>query len=350
MWADRSRARTDHRPERRTTVRRLIKHAVVATSAAVVAFLAWAILWPVHGGNFYTGVHIPDPEIGWVLRPSLPGARGHGSAPRAMPRDVVFSDDRGARVSEPSVRHHAPVGLLSIGGSQTFGAGVLVSETFTAVAGRLAALTSANYGVSGYGGVSSLLLLRRHLDDRPRYIVYGFWFDHLNRNLSPCLENPNPFCVSRPAVSLTDGAPRIVLPQGPALWFPARWPVVDRVLIHLAVLRGTFRKSFSPTEQRIAAEYVIREMQNTALKIGAHLLVVWIPSYFDRDIPPVPSWLPEFSRAAGVTLIDGAPALRRLRAGGQALAIADGPFAGHLTVAAHREIGSEIASAIRMHQ
>jgi hypothetical protein len=327
---------SQHRPITGVILRAgaIVGLSLATTLAGLAAILiVWTLLWPLPAADFLAGAHMPDPEIGWVLRPRSDGPE-------------VFTDDRGARVSGPT-HHPVHVDLLSIGDSQTFGAGVPADDTFTVVTGRLAGITAVNYGVSGYSGVQALLMLRRHLDDRPRFVVYGFWYDHLNRNLIPCLENGTIFCVARPVVGLESGRARIEGPRGPVHWgLPAAWRWTSRLLVPLALVRGTVQRvELSDGEKQRAAAFVLSEMAATAMSAQARLVVVWIPQH-DKDVRPAPSWLAHLAVSAHCALIDAGPAFARLRARGQPIDLAAGPYAGHLTASAHRAIAALLAAEI----
>jgi hypothetical protein len=141
-----------------------------------------------------------DDEIGFVA------ARNARTLRRHLTSDLryhLFTDERGARVNTPGDQTPSRIDLLTIGCSFSWGHGVENEDTFTeGLRGRLG-VRVANFAMGSYGSVHSLLLLRRHLDLRPRLIVYGFIDDHLRRNLSPCAPSYAPFCVPMAHVALT---------------------------------------------------------------------------------------------------------------------------------------------------
>jgi len=164
-------------------------------------------------------IFIPDPETGYRARPNL-------IAVSDSPALSYYTNARGARTNGPGDAVPAKVDFITIGDSQTVGYGVASDETYTSDLARETNLVGLNFGVSGFGGVGSLLVLRRELDLAPRVVVYGFWEDHLNRNVRPCLESGTPFCIPRPSVTLGPSGPSIRLPEDPVsaltrakLWF-----------------------------------------------------------------------------------------------------------------------------------
>gem|GEM_PF-4168693 len=130
----------------------------------------------------------PDSEVGYLARPNLRVVNDN-------PALSYFTNELSARVATPNVSLPAKVDVVSVGCSQTMGQGVASDDTFTGVLERKFGMTGQNFGMSGYGGVGSLLLMRRALRLKPRVVVYGFWEDHLNRNVEACLESGMPFCT-----------------------------------------------------------------------------------------------------------------------------------------------------------
>ena len=142
-----------------------------------------------------------------------------------------YTNGRGARTNGPGVAAPDKVDFITIGDSQTVGYGVASDETYTSDLARETNLVGLNFGVSGFGGVGSLLVLRRELDLAPKFVVYGFWEDHLNRNVRPCLkaERPSAFPgraspsarpVPHPVAGGSDPAPCCE-----QLWFRGRQPL-----------------------------------------------------------------------------------------------------------------------------
>jgi hypothetical protein len=112
----------------------------------------------------------------------------------------VYLDSRGARVGRASEPPVSGIDLVAVGGSQTFGPGVENHETFASQIATRLGMTVRNFGVSGQGGVESLLLLKRDIDLRPKVVVYGFWEDHFKRNVRICMNRRGPVCAEGPTV------------------------------------------------------------------------------------------------------------------------------------------------------
>ena len=222
-------------------------------------------------------------------------------------------------------------------------------------------MTVANFGVSGYSGVSALLMLRRHIELRPKFIVYGFWEDHLNRNVRPCLESGTPFCIERTAVRFDrEGKPSILYPEDArnALALAGKWfagkdggplygGIVEDVVVSALRLSRAFEETFalggSHAEKLRAATYVLSEMKATADSIGARMIVVYMPVYFNEQIEPAPRELVTFSREHDITFMSMTPKFRQMKEAGIPIAI---PGNGHMTEFAHRAVADEIIAAI----
>jgi hypothetical protein len=333
--------------------------AIVAASliVAVVGVLAYdarqhPIAWSAVP-QYLSGqsIFLPDPELGFVVRPDL-------DAPGNTPERDYYTDARASRVAAPHVPVPARVDFFSVGDSQTLGFGVRSEETFTAVLARNTGLVGLNFGMIGYGGVGSLLMMRRELDLRPKFVVYGFWEDHLNRNVGPCLESGMPFCTPRPIVAIASGQPRIRLPDDPlaALSRARRWyghggPPFLKDLAAAASRNwgavatwwsGRGPAVVSPSVKLQASLYVLDQMKRTADLGGAKLVVVYLPVYFSDVINDVSPEMATFARDTGIALVDMAPRLRAMKRAGQVIAI---PGDGHMTAAVHRAVAEEIISA-----
>ena len=156
-----------------------------------------------------------DDEIGFVAVKNGRTLRRHLTSGL---RYHLFTDARGARVNAPGDQTPPRVDLLTIGCSFTWGHGLENEETFTEGLRRRLGVTAANFAMGSYGTVHSLLLLRRHLDLRPRVVVYGFIDDHLRRNLAPCAPSYAPYCLPVAHVGFAgQGTPTIRPPPSGSL-------------------------------------------------------------------------------------------------------------------------------------
>ena len=179
-----------HRDKRRE--RDALRLAAAYVAALIVAMLLF-VAYRASGHHatfaarqfFWVGdVHQDDPA-GYRMRPDRNGFAvlnfGVHDPARHIP---VRTDAAGFRIpldADPN----APVqtgGIAAIGCSCTFAHGVAADSSYVQLAAGLLGLPAANMGVCGYGPVSSLLLLERHLPRlQPRVVVYGFANFHLER-------------------------------------------------------------------------------------------------------------------------------------------------------------------------
>lgn len=291
----------------------------------------------------------PDSRLGYVARPNLVAAN-------ANPALSYYTNARSARVAGPNMPVPTHVDVVSVGCSQTMGQGVASDDTFTGVLQREFGLTGQNFGISGYGGVGSLLILRRALDLKPRAIIYGFWEDHLNRNVRPCLESGMPFCTPRPIVDTNGSTFGIRLPADPltALASARRWyghggPTIFKDVAAAAArnwarLKIVVHSSNTGIEPSWSTKidvsiFVLKAMKVAADSVGAKLIVVYIPGSQD-----LPGKIRDFIHGAGIHLVDMGPSLERMRREGIPTQI---PNDGHMTAAVHRAIAEEAAKIVR---
>jgi hypothetical protein len=108
------------------------------------------------GGNHPRFLFQPDPESGYTLRP---GFRGRELAPGNEFNVVATIESHGLR-DHPHSAPPSPV-VLAVGDSMTFGEGVPVEGTFSAVLERETGMRVYNGGVPGYGSGQMLVRLRR---------------------------------------------------------------------------------------------------------------------------------------------------------------------------------------------
>ncbi len=224
--------------------------------------------------------------------------------------------------------------IIAIGCSQTFGAGVLPSQSFPGIVGAL------NLAVPSYGGAGSLAMLERHNHLRPRTVIYGLWAEHRTRNVMPCVEAATPLCIERPTVEAGLGNYWIRPPRdtgGMAL--TRRWVRLaggswtDRMQASaLALADRLDRPAPSRADPAGAEVYVLTRMAAVARAMGARLIVVYLPDY-TRGWPATPPYV-ALAEQEGFTFIDTTAALRPL---GDRVAI---PGDGHLSAKAHADIAA----------
>jgi hypothetical protein len=305
----------------------------------------------------------PDPEVGYILKPRQT-IKSEGSS-----SVVYYVGDRGIRVGSQNASLPNVVEILAVGCSQTYGQGLPYEKTFPEQIAKIIGVRVANLGVSGYGGLSSLYLAGRFRDLQPRVLVYGFWEDHLYRNLARCANSHSPYCISLPYFScdaetcdrireaennrismwLTEryvrdlGSGRSAYPFANDLYWTAQL-LLRRVLLgfgladryvqvtDVAALRTSTKKFFS----------LLRKETETW---GMKAIVVFIPYYFNDDIHNVPDYVIESALSENIPLVYLTDQFRDevVRHPGS-LAI---PGDGHMTARAHRIVAEAVAKQIR---
>ena len=339
----------------------------IAAASAVVAISSWvaymAVAIPprvaiplarIEAQELYE----PDPRTGF-----RPRARARMSDTAGSRTFTVATDEIGARAG-PAATPDPGRALITIGCSQAWGHGVDERDTFSALAAGALKLRSVNLSVQGFGGIGSLLRLRDNAELRPAYVVYGFWEDHLNRNVRPCVENGSPVCLERPHFSFSrEGDPVLRLPTDAAgrfartrEWYLETTSATDRHRTFGSDMKWTalaaWRKFMDvlspepawPLKMR-AADVVLTQMSALSKEIGADLIVVYIPLYFSDTIADAPAEIAGASRRQGFPLVSMGARFRALRERGIDIGI---PGDNHLTPAAHAAIAEEVLAAIAL--
>jgi hypothetical protein len=300
-----------------------------------------------------------DDEIGFV---AVRNGRTLRRDPASGLTHTLFTDHRGARVRDPGDRTPARVDLLTIGCS--FAQGVVNADTFTERLRRQRGLAVANFAMGSYGTVHSLLVLRRHLDLRPRVIAYAMIEDHLHRNVRPCAPSYAPYCTPVAHVALApDGTPTLRPPRwelfSPQLnrrfyeeitmsdGFSYR-DVIWRARLDLLGVRESRRIAAADDAATRAASFrwLMEGMADAARRAGARLLVVYIPSLRRGETAPPPPEVAAAVFAQGdATLVDLAPAVlaHHREPGAASLVLGDDP---HPSPAAHALIADAIGRVI----
>jgi hypothetical protein len=166
-------------------------------------------------------------------------------------------------------------------------------RTFTSLVARKFGLRAANFGVSGYGGVGSLFRLREHLDQHPKVVIYGFWEDHLNRNVRRCAQIDAPLCLEMGRVAFDkNGIPHIT-------------PEHSEQSFELS--RSYYRQTTSDSDRWRTLWTDIfwtgmRTWQETR-RITATKFVLGIPAYFGPVVIDAPAELESFARESGITWV-----------------------------------------------
>lgn len=285
---------------------------------------------------------VPDREIGWFMAPGFEGA--------ARGREwqvAVRTNSLGLRDAEPDPSARRRV--LVLGDSYVYGFGVEAEETFPKVAE--ATLRSSgrpdvavlNAGVSGYGPLEELALLRR-LAGRigPQVVVLAFFEGNDVQN---ALEHPKRYVMGDDGYLHTpEGGPS---PAGRS-----------HLLAYVRrKLRGVSEKMEAGKGLELARQ-AVREARRHAEASGAEFLLVLIPTTqaerigrprllraYDRILgqpPDVNAVMEDFARREGIRVLnlspvfDGAADESSLRFG----------VDGHFTREGHRLAGEALAAAL----
>jgi len=300
-----------------------------------------------------------DQKTGWVPRPNTT------MVSRTSVQTIVHTDSRGARVNRLGNDASGPVDLVTVGCSQAWGQGLPNEATFTEVLGRKTGMRVANFSVPGYGGVASMILLKRKLALHPKVAVYGFWEDHLKRNVTRCAAIGGPVCLEMPVVQEdSTGIPSVRFPNTPdrSMQLTRRWFLETATateeyrnfltdfywsgfqLLRLAqkALHVSSEAGASPSERQdklMAAKFVLDQMQQASEAAGARLVVVYIPTYFGQTIEEAPREMIEFAGQQGIMFVSMARRFRDMKSAGTAIGI---PADNHLNAQAHEAVAEEV--------
>ena len=306
----------------------------------------------------------PDAEIGFVAVRNGRTWRRHLTSGLSY---HLFTDARGARVNSPGDRTPPRVDILTIGCSFSWGHGIENEETFTEGLRRRMSAPVANFAMGSYGTVHSLLLLQRHLDLRPRVIVYGFIDDHLRRNLSPCAPSYAPFCTPVAHVVFGKNDTLTIHPPKGELFsaeanrrFYEEITMTDRFSFRDVLWRARvdlFRVQKSqaiaypndPRSQKESMMWLMGQLADAARGAGATLLVAYIPRLERGDTTPPPEALASATKEHGVMLADLTPRVLQYYANERhpPLILAHD---GHPNATAHALIADELERTLRSHR
>ena len=278
----------------------------------------------------------------------------------------VYTDHRGGRVDQLLVEESRQSDIIGVGGSQTWGQGVPNQGTFLSVIARELGYSVSNLAISGFGGVGAFLRLRDNLDLAPKLVVYGFWEDHLNRNVKGCLEDASPVCVERPYLQRKSQREfDFVFPRQSeknlerirrfyletatstnryrSLWTDMYWVSYDigKQISTLWVRNNAV--DVTSHEKWEATEFVLQEMNKLTTSVDAQFVVVWIPLYFSSDIANPPSELVTLSQKLGFVLVNLRDRFLSMKQSDIDIAL---PGDGHMNKSTHAMIASEIVASL----
>jgi hypothetical protein len=190
-------------------------------------------------------------------------------------------------------------------------------------------MRAANLAFSAYGTVQALQMLERNLDLRPRVVVYGVIQDHVKRNLSGCAPTYGPACLPCAWVDFDPSdQPFLHPPDRDAYAFNRRfWDVfffhrgswARRLLVTAEadarrIAGATSHGTGDPAHRQRGLEFLLARMRADTARIGAHLVLVYIP-YLERGgtnpAPPALAGALQSVAGDGVTVLDLAPVVTR---------------------------------------
>jgi len=317
--------------------------------------------------NFFI---IPDRETGFRHRPRFKkiielvninhlGKQNRLSYP-------VFHNLLGARVAKSDETVLDQVDIVAVGGSQTWGAGVLEEQTFPSILAALMGKTHLNFGINSAGGVISYFEMKRHLFLKPEWVVYGFWEDHINRNLHKCNALlSNLLCIQKPSVArITSDKMGFEFPDNPEKGFNLalqyyltmsenrRGLSWNDVVWTFRRLERQINKKLHPevhettiTDEKLdAAIFTLFKMSQAVRNTGTRLIVVYIPDYFRKTIRAASPIFFDAAKRDNYIFIDLGKAFAQiLKNGGKV----GGDIDAHLSANAHRVIAKEIFEELR---
>lgn len=267
--------------------------------------------------NTDLGMYVADPILGSKIRENL-----DITIPGPLGKYKVITGEFGQRSANLDTNQDGPVALY-VGGSQSFGSGLPAESTAAAQIAKATNFKVLNLSVPGYGSVSSLLMAERHLDKNPNFIIYGFWEDHLRRNVADCAAIDSPVCFSFPVLRSTAGSWSIKHPSDSAFTVASvreyySDTAIDRksysFLNDIYWTLYSFKRQITDLyfnedrsygdEARIDAFiWLLDRMNSSFAAAGTKLIVVYIPTYF-KEPTPIPTRIERFLSEQGIRLAD----------------------------------------------
>jgi len=336
---------------------------VVSVAVAVSLFVVWRAVddpprSPAGIKRLSDGIFVADDEIGFRVRPNLSVVREINGR-----RTAVNTGPMGERTDGSTVEDVSSVGILTFGGSQSFGSGVVYRDTFSAQLAERLGISEKNFSQPSQGTVASLLLMRRHANLLPKLYLYGLWVDHIERNVKRCVEMNSPLCLERPIVVANRNGRFVLRPPGQtqrkmdlvADWFLTYSADRDdhsifRDIYWAGVALSTeiekfFRdQSIAPQFKERATIHLLKEMANLAAANEGKLIVIYITGY-DQPRPsvPAPRAISAAVKSAGGLFVDMTADFNRLRDQGEKIGI---PGDGHLAPRSHEAIANAVIARL----
>ena len=358
----------------------ILRYAVISVASVALGYVGYLFYTlsaqPLRDDFPYKTIDIDHPLFiandlsGYENRPDITFdkiSKGIVQGQPVIVRTPIRHDADGGRVPVMGdTGSTAAKSVVAVGGSQTWGQGVAAEQTFPTVFASLLGLPVRNYGVSGSGGASSYFLLKQKLaKTSPKYVLYGFWEDHLNRNLRYCANNNFPVCAPLAYVSGTrdsefklnpaENAQALLedfqalvrdMQQPPTIFGLANevyW-AHRRLMRQLDMAMNPLAYDSASVPHKIdAARFVLASISALAHEAGAQLIVLYIPLYFSDTIHSADPALIKTAEEHDFLFVDMAEVLRDMRANSIPFSIKGD---GHLTVEAHMAIARRLRARI----
>lgn len=222
----------------------------------------------------------------------------------------IYSDKRRARASSKDYQTPSSVDIITLGCSFAYGYRVENKYTFTEKLGREFNVSVANFALCGYGTVQSLQMLKRNIDLRPKVVIYAFITDHIRRNLSSVVLNNSPFCRIVSFIDFNENKEPFIHPPRFELLDPKLFNKFEEEILyskegfglndvlwrartdlyHLKEWRN-IQYPNDPLSRKASLAYLINEMSATVNRIGAKLIIVYLPHFGKGHIEPPPEEL-----------------------------------------------------------
>jgi hypothetical protein len=211
-----------------------------------------------------------DEEIGFVAREDASTLRHD----RNGLNFYLFTDGRGARKNLPTPERPEHCDIITIGCSFSWGHGLENQYTYSSLIEKQTSLRVENFAMGSYGTVQSLLMLRRNKDLLPRYVIYGWIDEHLNRNVSLCAPNYIPVCAATPYI---DTKTLRIMPPIRSDSMARNQQFYERMRLGLSQgqLEPLPRSPAVDMDAKLqATRFLLKKMQDECDSIGAQLIVV----------------------------------------------------------------------------
>jgi len=377
--------RPNVRPATRRRAVALVSLYLGAGLVAAGLFLAYRVY--VHHATFAAreffflgGIHAADDDIGFRLAPNRNGIAVLQDGVREPARRIaVRTNSSGFRVSLSDENpDEVSGGLAGIGCSCTFGHGVAAESTWVEVAATGLGLAAANLGVCAYSAVSSVELLRQHIDTlRPQLIVYAYGNFHLERSRQPRTD----ITVYQTYLTTRAAQPQRLRPQFNNRLIFALSPRIEAeyytaklenrslrfdldklgLLLPLALQDlqrtlhpATVRARFAPPpalSDTALARWVTSELVAMAQTCGAHVAILFFPAFHgEQPSPGLMHVLGTLAGAEELFFVDVGPRLfAQVLDQHEYSAHFQIPRDGHPNAAMHREMGVAVVEAALAH-